>query len=87
MSDLTEIRARFEGLQRPTGVAMDLIDRMSRCTKDVPVLLDRLEPLEEFARWIVSLDDPEGPGFEARKSVSMGQIIGKAREALALPEE
>lgn len=40
-----------------------------------------------FARWIVSLDDPEGPGFEARKSVTMGQIIGKAREALALPEE
>lgn len=40
-----------------------------------------------FARWIISLDDPEGPGFEARKSVTMAQIIAKAREALALPEE
>ncbi|MFI7644093.1 hypothetical protein [Nonomuraea sp. NPDC049400] len=40
-----------------------------------------------FARWIVSLDDPDGPGYEARRSVTMGQIIGKAREALALPEE
>ncbi|HEY9369935.1 hypothetical protein [Streptomyces sp.] len=40
-----------------------------------------------FARWIISLDDPDGPGFEARKSVSMAQIIGRAREALALPEE
>ena len=43
--------------------------------------------LYEFARWIVSLDDPEKPGCDARKSVSMAQIIGKAREALAPPEE
>lgn len=43
--------------------------------------------LLKFATWIVALDDPDGPGFEARKAVTMGQIIGKAREALALPEE
>ncbi|MCC5574517.1 hypothetical protein IMZ11_02540 [Microtetraspora sp. AC03309] len=43
--------------------------------------------LEDFARWIVSLDDPDGPGFEARKSVTMALIIRKAREALNLPEE
>ena len=48
---------------------------------------DRLAPLEDFARWVVSLDDPEGPGFEARKAVTMAQIIGKARDALSLPEE
>lgn len=45
------------------------------------------DALAEFARWIVSLDDPDGPGYEARRAVTMGQIIGKAREALALPEE
>jgi hypothetical protein len=49
--------------------------------------LAQVPALYEFARWIISLDDPDGPGFEARKAVSMAQIIGKAREALALPEE
>lgn len=48
---------------------------------------DRLAPLEDFARWIVCLDDQEGPGFEARRTVTMAQIIGKAREALNLPGE
>ncbi len=43
--------------------------------------------LEGFARWVVSLDDPDGPGFDARRSVTMHQIITKAREALNLPED
>ncbi|MFF4197903.1 hypothetical protein [Nonomuraea sp. NPDC001831] len=55
---------------------------MSRHTEDTPVLLDRLEPLEAFARWIVALDDPDGPGAEARKSMTVEQIISKAREVL-----
>lgn len=48
---------------------------------------DLVEPCERFTRWIISLDDQEGPGFEDRKVVTMAQIIGKAREALAQPEE
>lgn len=49
--------------------------------------LQQASGLREFAQWAVSLDDPEGPGFEARKAVSMNQIITKAREALGLPDE
>jgi hypothetical protein len=61
-------------------------DEMLPTGADVKPLV-QAPALRDFARWIVSLDDPDGQGFEARKSVSMAQIIGKAREALALPEE
>lgn len=30
--------------------------------------------------WLISLDDPEGPGFEARRTVTLNQIITKAKD-------
>lgn len=35
--------------------------------------------MRELVDWLVSLDDPEGPGFEARRTVTLTKIIEKAR--------
>jgi hypothetical protein len=42
-------------------------------------------PLDEMARWLISLDDVDGPGAQARRTVTLTQIINRAR--LALGEE
>jgi hypothetical protein len=44
----------------------------------------REDVLAEFAEWIVSLDDddPESPGRIDRKTVTLTQIINRAKEAL-----
>jgi len=41
------------------------------------------ERLRKFAEWIVSLDDddPESPGRQARKTVTLSNIIDRARKA------
>lgn len=44
-------------------------------------------PLEDFAKWIVRLDDVTGPGSEERRTVTLTSIIRKAKEALAPPKE
>jgi hypothetical protein len=43
--------------------------------------------LREFAEWLVSLDEVEGPGAEARRTVTLTQIIQKARAALGSSDE
>lgn len=48
--------------------------------------LRRAHATEAFARWVVALDDPSGPGFEARKRVTLNEIIKRARIVLDLPE-
>lgn len=40
------------------------------------------DPVEAFARWVVSLDDVDGPGAEERRTVTLNQIIERARDAL-----
>ena len=47
----------------------------------------RLARLERFARWVASLDDPYGPGFETRRTVTLNQIIHQGRFALGVTEE
>lgn len=44
------------------------------------------DPLRQFAEWIVNLDDPEGPGAEGRRTITLNKIIVSANEALALAE-
>ena len=46
---------------------------------------NQLNPLTAFARRIVALDDVGGPGAEERRTVTLNQIIGWAREALGEP--
>jgi len=46
--------------------------------------LPTLNRLRELADWLVSLDDVEGPGAEARRTVTLTQIINRAREALGV---
>lgn len=60
---------------------------------DVLALLRRVlngeiidHPAEAFARWVVSLDDADGPGAEKRKTVTLNEIIRRARESLALED-
>lgn len=36
----------------------------------------------DVCRWLVSLDDIEGPGADARRTVTLTQIINRARLAL-----
>lgn len=36
----------------------------------------------ELARWLIALDDIEGPGAEVRKTVTLTQIIERARAAV-----
>lgn len=40
--------------------------------------------LKEFAEWIVSMDDddPNSPGRKDRQTVTLTQIINRAKEAL-----
>lgn len=50
---------------------------------DVPELLTAIEPLAEFVRWLVSMDDPDDlPALKDRQKVTLNQIIERAREAL-----
>jgi hypothetical protein len=39
-------------------------------------------PLVDLAEWLVALDDVEGPGAEERRTVTLNQIITRARIAL-----
>lgn len=41
-------------------------------------------PLEDFAEWVVSLDDidPDSPGHKDRQTVTLTDIITRARQAL-----
>jgi hypothetical protein len=38
----------------------------------------------QFAEWVVSLDDddPESPGRQERRTVTLTQIVGRARAAI-----
>jgi hypothetical protein len=40
------------------------------------------EPLAVFARRVIALDDPSGPGATERRTVTLNRIIGWAHEAL-----
>jgi hypothetical protein len=43
----------------------------------------QLERLKEFARWLVSMDDPQDAiGCTERQSVTLTKIIDRARQAL-----
>ena len=42
----------------------------------------RSDALVDLAEWLVSLDDVDGPGAEARRTVTLTQIINRARAAL-----
>lgn len=42
--------------------------------------------LRAFALWLVCLDEPIGPGAEARRTITLNQIIARAREALGPAE-
>lgn len=70
-------------VSKPNTMAFEVI---READERVDRLIEESE-LGDFARWVISLDDPDGPGHEARRAVTMAQIIGKAREALNLPEE
>lgn len=51
---------------------------------------ERADRLEELARWLVSLDDPDpdpdSAGFQERRVTGMNQIITRARQALGEKE-
>jgi hypothetical protein len=58
---------------------------------DVALLVEktqRTDALEELARWLVSLDDPDptSAGFQERRTVTMTRIIERARQALGEKE-
>lgn len=39
-------------------------------------------PVKEFMDWIIALDDVDGPGAEARRTVTMSNIIRRAKHAM-----
>ncbi len=39
-------------------------------------------PVKDFLDWIIALDDVEGPGAEARRTVTMSNIIRRAKHAM-----
>ncbi|MFY1686543.1 hypothetical protein [Plantactinospora sp. WMMB782] len=53
-----------------------------RQVRTADIVNGRTESLVALAEWLVMLDDPEGPGAVARRSVTMNQIIQRARVAL-----
>ena len=48
------------------------------------IISDRRKALTYFAEWIVSLDDddPDSPGRQDRKTVTLSNIIDRAKAAL-----
>jgi hypothetical protein len=66
-------RAQFAGLDDPWAPIFD----------DVP--RPREVRLTMLAQWIVSLDDVEGPGAQARRTITLTKLINAAREALGTP--
>lgn len=40
----------------------------------------------DVCRWLVSLDDVDGPGADDRRTVTLNQIINRARKALNTEE-
>jgi hypothetical protein len=46
-------------------------------------LLEQRDTLDEFARWLVSMDDPDNlDGMSERRTITLTRIIERAREAL-----
>lgn len=44
-------------------------------------------PVHDFVTWLISLDDVEGQGAEDRRTVTMSQIIRKAKKAMGVQDE
>lgn len=58
-------------------------DEAAQLVEAVEALDRRAGALEEFARWVVALDDPEDVlAREERRTVTLTRIIDRAREAL-----
>lgn len=64
--------------------ASSLGRRYTRAKKHL--LEARVAHLESFAQFMISLDDPDGPGFDERRSITMNRIISRAREAFVTHE-
>lgn len=61
----------------------------AQCSRDAAlvaansrVATSRRDELLELARWLVSLDDVDGPGRDERRTVTLTRIIDRARAAL-----
>lgn len=80
---LSELRAEVERLRAVSAAQPYETER------ELAVALDearrQLADLRSFASWLVSLDDdnPDSPGRQERRTVTLSQIIDRARVALA----
>ncbi|HEU4540402.1 MAG TPA: hypothetical protein VFR23_04685 [Jiangellaceae bacterium] len=70
----------FEPYPIDTAIALaEMADDMESLARELAIEHDRAR---EVLAWLVSLDDAEGPGAEARRTVTLNQIIGRARAVL-----
>lgn len=58
---------------------------MHLSTEDYLTLVQQMpSPVKDFVDWIIALDDVEGPGAEARRTVTMSNIIRRAKDAMGV---
>lgn len=58
------------------------LENAAKSVRTADIVNGRTESLVALAEWLVMLDDPDGPGAVARRTVTLTQIINRARAAL-----
>lgn len=74
---------RLSPIGRLVADVPELLESRERAIRWAVTLESQLARLEEFARWLVSMDDPEDViGAGERQTVNLTKIIDRARAAL-----
>jgi hypothetical protein len=63
-------------------ISVSDLENAAKLVRAADVANGRTESLVALAEWLVALDDVDGPGATARRSVTLTQIINRARAAL-----
>ncbi|MEU3452227.1 hypothetical protein ABZ671_01090 [Micromonospora sp. NPDC006766] len=67
-----------------TGLTVDNLAHMTEIIRAADLANGNTPPLRALAEWLVMLDEPAGPGALLRRTVTLNQIIVRARAALSV---
>lgn len=89
-AEVERLRDALTNTRAAMGARIEDRDRMLRdIMRERDEAWQQVADLRAFASWLVSLDDdnPDSPGRQERRTVTLSQIIDRARVALAGPGE
>jgi hypothetical protein len=80
------VDARVAAMNERDDKARDGRLRLAAAERERDAARGKLDKVCSLAGWLVSLDDddPDSPGRVERRTVTLNQIIGKARDVLAI---